>query len=121
MHELSVALALVELAESEALRLGQVKVIAVHLRLGPLAGIVEAALLFSFDVAAAGSTIEGARLEIEHEAVTGWCGTCADSRTLTSLHHRCCPACGQAMPDLIFGDSLELTALEIADDGPPDR
>jgi hydrogenase nickel incorporation protein HypA/HybF len=65
MHELSIATALVEVACEEALhrRLGRVQ--ALHVRLGPLAGVVKDALMFSFDVAAAGTAIEGARLEIE--------------------------------------------------------
>jgi hydrogenase nickel incorporation protein HypA/HybF len=121
MHELSVAVELVELALAEARRLGDVRVVAVHLRLGPLAGVVEPALLFSFDVAAAGTALEGARLEIEHEPVVAWCVTCTQARPLASILQRRCPVCDQPTPDLVTGDSLELTRLEIIDHAPPDR
>ena len=121
MHELSIALELVELATAEARRLGTVRVVALHLRAGPLCGVVPDALRFSFDVAAAGTAIEGARLEIEPEAVVVWCAACAESRTLADIHHRRCPVCDRPTPDLLSGDGLELTALEIADHASTDR
>jgi hydrogenase nickel incorporation protein HypA/HybF len=65
MHELSIATALVEVACEEATNRGLGRVHALHLRLGALAGVVKEALLFSFDVAAAGTAIEGARLEVQ--------------------------------------------------------
>jgi hydrogenase nickel incorporation protein HypA/HybF len=68
MHELSIASALVELACEEAEHRGLQRIQAVHVRIGPLAGIVKEALLFSFDLAAAGTAIEGARLEVQESS-----------------------------------------------------
>ncbi len=121
MHELSIAMELVELAATEASQLGNVRVVAVHLRIGPLCGVVHDALRFSFDVAAAGTMIEGARLEIEPEVVAVWCAACAEARTLANVQHRRCPVCDRATPDLLSGDGLELTALEVADHASADR
>ena len=50
MHELSIALSIVELAHEEAERRGGVRINAVHLKLGSLSGVVKEALLFSYDV-----------------------------------------------------------------------
>jgi hydrogenase nickel incorporation protein HypA/HybF len=121
MHELSIALELVELASTEAGRLGDVRVVAVHIRAGPLSGIVHDALRFSFDLATAGTIIEGARLEILSEDVIAWCVTCAVGRELADVQHRRCPVCGGFTPDLLSGDSLELAALEVADHAPSNR
>jgi len=67
MHELSIALSLVDAACDELPRLGpKVAVRSVHVRLGPYSGVVADALVSAFDVAAAGSPLAGARLEIEH-------------------------------------------------------
>jgi hydrogenase nickel incorporation protein HypA/HybF len=65
VHELSIAMSLVELAceEKERRQLPQVQ--AVHLRLGLLSGVVREALVFSFDVASEGTSIEGAALKVE--------------------------------------------------------
>ena len=50
MHELSIALSIVELAEEEAERRG-VQVNAVHLKLGALSGVVKDALLSCYEMA----------------------------------------------------------------------
>lgn len=115
MHELSIAVDLVELAAAEAQRLGDVRVRAVHLRIGPLSGVVNDALAFSFELAAAGTAVEGARLEIETEAVQVWCNTCAATRVLANLQHRRCPTCNELTPNLLSGDALQLIALEVVD------
>lgn len=120
MHELSIALDLIDLASAEAERLGPIRVVAVHVRAGPLSGVVHDALRFSFDVAAEGTIIEGARLEIEPGDLVAWCAACGEARTLPSEQHRRCPVCNHPTPDLVRGDGLELTALEIRD-APPDR
>lgn len=115
MHELSLALDLVELATAEAERIGNVRVVALHLRLGPLAGVVEEALRFSFDVAAADTPIAGARLEILPEAVLAWCPHCEEARALADVRIRCCSECGRPTPELTAGDAFELTGLEVID------
>jgi hydrogenase nickel incorporation protein HypA/HybF len=121
MHELSIALELVDLASDEARRLGNVRVVALHVRAGPLAGVVHEALRFSFDVAATGTAIEGARLEIEQEDVVVWCIRCAERRVLADVSHRRCAVCGDPAAEILSGDRLELTALEVADHAPADR
>jgi hydrogenase nickel incorporation protein HypA/HybF len=64
MHELSVALSLIELAEEEGGRLGG-RVCAVHIKLGALAGVVKDALLFSYEIACQDTSLAGSQLVIE--------------------------------------------------------
>lgn len=113
MHELSIALDIVDLACDEVTRRGGARVDAVHLRLGQLSGVVREALLFSFDAAAAGTPVEGARLQIEDVPATVWCGACAAERTLIAAPHRRCPVCAGVTPELLRGTELEVVALEI--------
>jgi hydrogenase nickel incorporation protein HypA/HybF len=65
MHELSVAISIVEMAEEEAARHGGPRILTVHLRLGALAGVAKEALLFSYPVACEGTVLQGSRLAIE--------------------------------------------------------
>src|SRR5258707_1168069 len=65
MHELSIALSMIEMATEEAERRGGVRVNALHIKLGPLSGVVKDALLFSYEVATGGTMLEGSRLVIE--------------------------------------------------------
>jgi hydrogenase nickel incorporation protein HypA/HybF len=65
MHEMSIALSLVEVACEEALHRQLERVRALHVRVGARSGVVKEALLFSFDLAASGTRIEGAILNVE--------------------------------------------------------
>ncbi len=48
MHELSIALSMIEMATEESNKRGGAKVDVVHLKLGRLSGVVKDALLFSW-------------------------------------------------------------------------
>jgi hydrogenase nickel incorporation protein HypA/HybF len=65
MHELSIAMSIIDIASEEAARHGCTKVRAVHLRLGRMAGVVADALMFSYPMAAEGTLLEGSSLVIE--------------------------------------------------------
>jgi hydrogenase nickel incorporation protein HypA/HybF len=121
MHELSIATSLVELACEEAARLGSPRVEALHLRLGPLSGVVDDALLFSFALAAEDTPIAGAQLVIENVPITAYCPTCDAERTIESPQHLCCPLCDSPTPNVIHGSELELFAMEVAEHGTTDR
>lgn len=119
MHELSVAMSLVECACEELPRLGNgSRITAIHVRIGPLAGIVKEALQFSFDAAAAGSPIAGARLEIEDVPISVFCRRCAAEHRLDRPEELRCPVCGTSTPDVVTGRELEVKALEVVDDAP---
>ena len=118
MHELSIAVELVDLACDELMRLGAVHVDALHVRIGPLCGVVKDALLFSFDVAAADTPLKGARLEIEELPLTVWCPGCAAEVGLEEASRRRCPVCETPTPSVIRGRELELVALEVTDVNP---
>ena len=64
MHELSIAVNIVDIACEEAERQGNACVDAVYLNLGVLSGVVKDALLFAWDLACEGTRIAGARLEV---------------------------------------------------------
>jgi hydrogenase nickel incorporation protein HypA/HybF len=113
MHELSIALSMVEMAADEAARRGGAQIHAVHLKLGPLAGVVKDALLFSFDLACEGTTLEGSRLIIEEVPVIVYCSTCDAKSELSSIQRFCCSACGSPTPEVLQGRELEVVALEI--------
>jgi hydrogenase nickel incorporation protein HypA/HybF len=121
MHELSIAVSLIDVAAGEAARLGGARVQALHVRLGPLSGVVREALEFSFDVAAAGTPIEGARLRIEEVPVRVFCADCSEERALPGVQPLRCPVCGGTTPEIVGGRECLLVALEVDDDVATDR
>lgn len=115
MHELSIALSIVESAAAKARELGAERVHTVYVRIGPLSGVMTEPLLFAFDLAALDTVISGARLVIEPEPVIAWCDGCVAEQRVADIRHRRCPVCGEPTPGLVSGDALELLALEVDD------
>ncbi len=113
MHELSIALNVLDVAAEAADRHGAGRVAAVHLRLGPLSGVVAEALRSAYELARQGTTLAGAELVIEETALATYCRTCAAERAPPSARELCCPVCGAPTPDVVRGRELEVVALEI--------
>jgi hydrogenase nickel incorporation protein HypA/HybF len=112
MHELSIAMSIIEMAEEEAEQ-RDVRVIAVHLKLGRLAGIVKAALLSAYELACEGTVLEGSRLIIEDVPILVHCPKCDASRPLASMQRFVCPECETPVSEVLQGRDLQVTALEI--------
>ena len=113
MHELSIAMSMVEMAAEEAARRGGVQVNAIHLKLGQLSGVVKEALLFSYEVACEGTPLEGSRLVIEEVPVVVYCQRCKSERTLATIQQFFCPVCATPTSEIVQGKELEVVALEI--------
>jgi hydrogenase nickel incorporation protein HypA/HybF len=113
MHELSIALSIIELAQEESVRHGGAQVSAVHLKLGALSGVVKAALLGSFEMACEDTLLKGARLIVEDVPVLIFCRRCETQRPISSVQLFCCAECGQPSSEVLQGKELEVVALEI--------
>ena len=112
MHELSIAMSIVDAAMEEAQRRG-VQVSAVHLRLGALSGVVKDALMFSYEVACQDTALQGSQLIVEDVPVIVYCPQCQKERTLESVQLFQCPECGTPTMDIRQGKELEVFALEV--------
>lgn len=112
MHELSIALSMIEMAEGEASRAEQ-RVTALHLKLGPLSGVVKEALLFSYEIACQGTALEGSRLVIEDVAVKIHCAQCNREELAESIQSLRCTRCGDLSGTVTQGRELEVVALEL--------
>src|SRR4051794_23296774 len=113
MHELSIALGIVDVASEEAARLGDARVTAVHLRLGPLSGVAKEALLGAYELAREGSPLASAALVIEEVPVLVHCPDCGGPRPVVSLYQICCSECGAVTPQVVSGRELQVVALEV--------
>ena len=112
MHELSIAMSIVDAAVEESQR-RNVKVSAVHLRLGALSGVVKDALLFSYEVACQDTALAGSHLVVEDLPVIVFCAHCQQERALGSVQLFQCPECGTPTMDIRQGKELEVFALEV--------
>ncbi|MGQ0647640.1 MAG: hydrogenase maturation nickel metallochaperone HypA [Gemmatimonadaceae bacterium] len=113
MHELSIAMDIVEVAAEAAARLNATRVMTVNLKIGRIAGVAAQALLVSYDIAAEGTLLEGSRLAIIDVPLVVWCSHCLEDVTLPALNHFVCPVCGVPAGEIRTGRELEIESLEI--------
>jgi hydrogenase nickel incorporation protein HypA/HybF len=115
MHELSIALNLVELGDAAARRADAQSVDCVHLRLGVMSGVVKEALCFAYEIASQGTRLQGSWLEIEDVPLVVYCPACGREVALPTIQSLQCPTCGAFTADIRSGTELELVSLEIGD------
>jgi hydrogenase nickel incorporation protein HypA/HybF len=113
LHEITVALSLLESIESTAAEQGIERVNAVHVRVGALSGVVRDALLFSWDVATARTIAEGSQLVVEEVPLVVFCERCEAERSPHSGTGLLCPACGTPSPNILRGREMQLVSMEV--------
>ena len=113
MHELSVALSIIDGVLEEAERHERASVQTVHLRVGRLSGVDKEALSFSFRVASQDTPLADSRLEIEDVEVLIHCSACDAESTITDAPLLICARCGSVGGRVLQGGELEISKLEI--------
>ncbi|CAI7980763.1 MULTISPECIES: hydrogenase maturation nickel metallochaperone HypA [Parafrankia] len=109
MHELSVT---VELVDMVARRVpADVQVTRVALEIGRLSGVMTSPLRFCFDLVAAGTSLDGARLDIAEPPGRGRCRRCGADVDLPDLLTPC--GCGSHEIELTGGEEVRITAVEV--------
>ncbi|WP_078628994.1 hydrogenase maturation nickel metallochaperone HypA [Streptomyces sp. 142MFCol3.1] len=116
MHELSIAVAVVEQVE-EAVRGQGSAVESLTLRIGELAGVVPEALDFSFGLATEGTALAGARLLIETVEAWARCDGCGREASTGMPPVLWCADCGNTLT-LLGGRELEIVRVVVADGSP---
>ncbi|AEW99431.1 hydrogenase maturation nickel metallochaperone HypA/HybF [Streptantibioticus cattleyicolor] len=114
MHEMSIAMAVVEQVARAARPPERHTVTSVRLRIGELAGVVDEALRFSFDLACEGTPLAGARLETEPVAGRARCADCAARWATGMPPHLWCRECGSARCELVAGRELDIVDVRWA-------
>jgi hydrogenase nickel incorporation protein HypA/HybF len=114
MHELSIAMSIVELAEEEIEHRG-IQIDVVHLKLGALSGVVKEALLSCYEMACENTALQGSRLVIEDVPIVIFCPSCRGQRPVSSTQLFCCSECGTPSSEIVQGKELEVIALEIVE------
>ncbi|MFE7481525.1 hydrogenase maturation nickel metallochaperone HypA [Streptomyces sp. NPDC057552] len=121
MHELSIAMAVVEQVDDALRERGaeRVPVRSLTLRVGELSGVVPEALDFSFGVAAEGTVLADARLLIETVEGRARCGSCGRDTATGMPPDLWCGPCSRAM-NLTGGRELEIARVVLDDVRPDD-
>ncbi len=108
MHELAITQSVVDMVVE---RTTGRRVASVQVQVGALSGVVPDAMRFCFDVAAQGTPIEGATLEIDESPGRGSCRSCGDEFDVADLILLC--PCGSADVQITAGRELLVTSVEL--------
>lgn len=112
MHELAVAQALVDQVEAVIAQHAATQASLIRVRIGPLAGVVPELLATAFPLAAAGSRMEHAELDLVNAPIKVRCQTCG-AETEAKMNRLICGACGDWHTQVISGDELLLESVEL--------
>ncbi|WP_409467555.1 hydrogenase maturation nickel metallochaperone HypA [Streptomyces sp. HC307] len=120
MHEMSLALAVVDQVERAARSRGAHGVQHVHVEVGELAGVVPDALDFCFELACAGTVLEGADLVTRSVPARARCAPCGRSWHTGMPPDLICSQCSRAATALVSGRELRIAEVRWAaeDDTP---
>jgi hydrogenase nickel incorporation protein HypA/HybF len=113
VHELSIALSILDIVRDTCAGQGCGRVEKVRVRVGKASGVMPDSLLFSFDCAKSGTPAAEASLEIEEIPVGGHCRDCAADFTVDEKYVMACPLCGGAGFTVESGHELEVVDLEV--------
>jgi hydrogenase nickel incorporation protein HypA/HybF len=114
MHELSIALSILDEIEEQAEARGLRDIEVVHLKVGVFSGVDRDALLFAWELACEGTPLEDSRLDIETVPLVVHCESCDQDRRPPSLYQLCCPECQTPAQTIVTGKELEVVSLEVA-------
>ena len=113
MHELSIVSSIVDSVTETLTAYPGARVKEVRLRVGALASVIEDSLQFCYEIATAGTPLEGSSLIVKTLPVRMHCDKCAQEVEIASLQSFRCPRCDQPVNDLRQGRELEIDSIEI--------
>lgn len=124
MHELSVCLSMLDQVRNIARDRDAQQVSKIFVQVGPLSGIEPELLAQAFPIASAGTVAADAELILEPSALRIRCLECGEEAE-TQANKLLCPHCGSNQTQLISGDELMLSRVELITDAaepevPPD-
>lgn len=112
MHEMSIAISIVEAVTEKTRQEGCTLVTEIDLVVGRLSGVQLESLLFCFSAAAAGTMAEQARLVVDEREGVGECEACG-TRVAMETHYARCPGCGEFRVRIVSGEELSVQSITI--------
>ena len=117
MHEMSIVVSFVKMAEDFAVKNKASKVVKVVLQLGEISGIEPKYLNDFYPAVIEGTILEGSELVIETIEASVFCTNCATTYNPTKSDLKC-PTCGSERCDVIDGRGLYIKEIGIMETSP---
>ncbi|MEJ2596322.1 MAG: hydrogenase maturation nickel metallochaperone HypA [bacterium] len=112
MHEFSIAVNIVEIAEAEAVKAGADRITELVLDIGTLSGIEYDALDTAMEMAVHETMLEKSRIVVNRIRATAICKECRTEFELEQLYDAC-PACQSPFHEIQSGQELRIKSLVV--------
>ncbi len=113
MHEVSIAVGLLDIIEQKCREQGYGSVQSVKVRVGKCSGILPEAFRFAFDLVKAETVAHGAEFIIDLVSLGGVCRDCGTWFTTEEAYLVECPSCASTSFKVNQGYELELVEMEV--------
>jgi hydrogenase nickel incorporation protein HypA/HybF len=112
MHELAIAMNIIELAEENANKANASVVLEIELDIGKQSGVVIEALMFAIESAKQGTILEKANWIINEIPALAKCSSCQNEFVPDDFFTPC-PHCGNPFSDIIQGKELRVKTIKV--------
>ena len=113
MHELSLAVNILEIAERSQQRSGAQQIVSIELEIGQLSAVEPAALRFAMDALLPESAASGARVDYRFIAGRAHCRQCGQDFEL-AFYYDPCPLCDSFDKEILAGDDMLVKSVGLA-------
>lgn len=114
MHELTLAVSIVDLALAEAKKNNAESITGIDLEVGELSGVDREALEFALKFATEDTPAQSAQIRIVQTRGEGWCASCQTKFIMKEIWTPC-PDCDSPATEIIHGKELRVISVEIDD------
>ena len=112
MHEFSIAMSIIEIAEAEAKKAGATAVSELVLDIGTLSGIEFQALDTAMEMAVKSTMLENAGIKVNRIQARARCSDCGEEFDIKNIFDPC-PRCGGLYHELLCGKELQVKSLVV--------
>jgi len=112
MHEFSIAMSIIEIAEAEAKKANATAINELVLDIGTLAGIEFYALDTAMEMAVKNTQLENAKIKINKIRARAHCSDCGEEFDIENVFDPC-PKCGGLYHELLCGKELQIKSLVV--------
>ena len=121
MHEMGIAIQIMNIVQQSLPPDEDLKVKTIHLRVGKLTAIVPQSLRFCMEVVTKDTPAEGADLEFTEVPLVVYCSECGDETEIQQPPFKC-SACGSDKVDIVSGREMIVESIEVEESqGAPAR
>lgn len=112
MHEMSIALSIIDLATEQAQKENARKIVEIELDIGAVSGVEIEALNFALEMAVKETLLESALVKVNRIEAVSECLECGHH--FESMHHiNQCPRCRELNTRIVKGRELQVKSLLI--------